>query len=253
MKITLADLTIEIKNRYPYAEEYCRDYVAEADAVPDLSFSVQESDISFEREKVALEVAAMGFPLHSYSDEYLETLAIYRKIAEAAPSRQVILFHGSAIAIDGIAFLFTAKSGTGKSTHARLLRELLGDRAVMINDDKPLLKITDQGVTVYGTPWNGKHHLGMNASAPLKAICLLERGVQNEITPISFLDAFPMLLQQCYRPADQEQMLKTLSLLNQLEKTVRFYRLRCNVERDAAITSYSTLKELVKPYETTDN
>ena len=66
--------------------------------------------------------------------------------------------------------MFTAPSGTGKSTHARLWREAFGERVVMINDDKPLLLVRPEGVTVYGTPFRGKHGLGGDRSAPLRAI-----------------------------------------------------------------------------------
>ena len=98
-------------------------------------------------------------------------------------SYDTILFHGSVIAVDGIGYLFTAKSGTGKSTHTRLWREYFGDRAAMVNDDKPLLKITDSSVIAYGTPYNGKHRLGTNISVPLKAICILTRAADNHIEP----------------------------------------------------------------------
>lgn len=243
MKIKLADVTVEIKNLYAYAEDYCKEYVAPETAIPDLSFAIGEEDVVFEREKSAREDVKMGLPIHDYSDGYLESLAIYRKIAEVAPSFQTLLFHGSAIAVDGSAYLFTAKSGTGKSTHARLWRELLGSRATMINDDKPLIRITPRGPLVCGTPWNGKHHLDTNVSAPLKAICLLERGTKNEIHPISFVEAYPLLLQQCYRPASQEMMQKTLNLLSNLGQSLRFYRLRCNVEPEAAAISFAAMSE----------
>ena len=177
-----------------------------------------------------------------YADAYLETLAVYRKIAEYLPKDGTVLFHGSAIAVDGEAYLFAAKSGTGKSTHARLWRELLGDRAVMINDDKPLLHIAPEGATVFGTPWNGKHRLGINGSAPLKTICFLERGEQNRIVRIEPKAAYPMLLQQTYRPASLESLKQTLTLLDTLMQTVAFYRLACNMKPEAAKVSYEAMK-----------
>lgn len=143
-----------------------------------IEFSVQicPSDISFEKEKSAHEDEIEGIPVRQFSDKYLETLAVYRKIARKLLEFDTLLFHGSVVAVDGTGYLFTAKSGTGKSTHTRLWRQLFGSRAVMANDDKPLLKITDNGVIAYGTPWNGKHRLGSNISIPLRAICILGRG-----------------------------------------------------------------------------
>jgi hypothetical protein len=112
----------------------------------------------------------------------------------------------------------------------------------MVNDDKPLLKITADGVFVCGTPWDGKHHLSTNTSVPLKALCILERAETNHIEPISFKEAYPMLLQQSYRPAEPEKLLKTLVLAEQLGKTVKLYRLGCNMDPEAARVSYEGMQ-----------
>jgi len=177
-----------------------------------------------------------------FTDAYLETLSLYRRITEKLADFGVILFHGSAIAVDGEAYLFTAKSGTGKSTHTRLWRETFGERAVMVNDDKPLIAIRDNGVTVYGTPWNGKHKLGANISAPLKAICILERSPQNRITECEPMSEFPKILSQTYRMNSPHFMQKTLALLDRLLHSVRVYRLGCNMNIEAATVAYNGMK-----------
>ena len=151
-----------------------------------------------------------------------------------------VLFHGSVIAVDGVGYLFTAKSGTGKSTHTRLWREYFGERAVMVNDDKPLLHIADT-VTAYGTPYNGKHRLGTNTSVPLKAICILTRAENNHIEPIT-REQYTMLLQQVYRPADMLKMVKTLELVDRLADGVKLYRLGCNMDISAAKVAYEGMK-----------
>ena len=153
-----------------------------------------------------------------------------------------ILFHGSVIAVDGVGYLFTAKSGTGKSTHTRLWRECFGERAVMVNDDKPLLKITHNGVIAYGTPYNGKHRLGSNISVPLKAICILIRDTVNHIEPITRNQAYTKLLQQVYRPADGEKMMKTLDLLDRLADSIKLYQLGCNMDISAAQVAYEGMQ-----------
>lgn len=173
------------------------------------------------------------------SDPYIETLAVYRRIAEKMPFYDTVLFHGSALAVDGEAYLFTAKSGTGKSTHARLWRELLKDKVIMINDDKPLIKIGKNDSYIYGTPWDGKHHLSTNTSAKLKAICILERGRENSIKEISKADALPMLLQQMYRPSEPAAMVRSMTLIDRLN--VKFYKLQCNLDISAAELSYEAM------------
>lgn len=234
--IALGGQTIEIHALNPYVKEFCKNYLT--DSPVDFSIKILQSDIEFERQKSVHEDEIEGIPIRHFSDEYLETLAVYRKIAEKMPDYDTLLFHGSAIAVDGVGYLFTAKSGTGKSTHTCLWREQFGDRAIMVNDDKPLLKVLGSGVTVYGTPWDGKHRLSSNISVPLKAICILNRDSENHIEPFRKKDAWPMLLQQCYRPDDPEKMLKVLSLLDKLADNIDLYSLGCTMEPEAALVSY---------------
>lgn len=205
--------------------------------------STTQSDIDFERETSAREDEVEGKPVRQFSDGYLETLAVYRQIAERMPAYDTILFHGSCVAVDGTGYLFAAKSGTGKSTHTRLWRELLGDRAVMINDDKPLIRVAEEGAVIFGTPWDGKHRLSRNISVPLKSICLLYRAPENQIRPISEREAYPLLLQQVYRPMDSEAMRKTLTLVDRLAAAVSLWRLGCNMDIQAAQVAFEAMKE----------
>lgn len=235
----IADHTILIRTLHEQMHAEAAAYAAEG--TPDFTVEITQADIDTERVRNERTVQAEQRRCTTYSDAYIETLAVYRKIAEYLPRDGVILFHGSTIAVDGKAYLLTARSGTGKSTHARLWREMLGARAVMINDDKPLIRVSDDGATVYGTPWNGKHHLGINASAPLKAICILDRAEQNRIDRIEPKAAYPYLLQQIYRPDSAEAMLKTMQLINRLTEKVAFYHLYCNMDPQAARISYETM------------
>ena len=234
--IRTADLTINVESLFSSTEDYCREYIIPETA--GLSVKVEPGDIAFERLRSAREREIEHLPERSYSDAYLETLAVYRKIAEKAPFYDTMLFHCSAIAVDGEAYLFTAASGTGKSTHVRLWRQLFGERAVTINDDKPLIRVGEERAVVYGTPWNGKHKSGQNTSAPIKAICLLERGAVNKIRPAAAEELYPVLLQQTYRPADPAALIKTMELLDALTRRVRLYRLSCNMDPEAAVVAY---------------
>ena len=186
-----------------------------------------------------MENAKEGIPTRHFSDCYLETLAVYRKIAEQMIAYNTILFHSSAIAVDGTAYLFTAKSGTGKSTHTRLWKEYFSERAIMINDDKPLIQVNQNKILVHGTPWDGKHHLSNNISVPLKAICILNRGAENTICRITKSEAYPVLLQQTYRPTNAEKMQKVFMLLDRICEKLLIYRLICNKNPDAVITAYN--------------
>lgn len=233
----MAGIVVSITSKYAYIDNMCKDYETNRTSI--FEVEINDNIINHERKRESMLSVNERFDL--FPDEYMEFLATYREIAEKMPLFDTILFHGSCISVDGNAYLFTAKSGTGKSTHARLWRELLGERAVMINDDKPLIKICEDGVLAYGTPWNGKHRLGNNMSAPLGAICIIKRATENAIREIGYEEAYPMLMQQCYRPSDREAMERTLELLDRMAKLLRFYELRCNISEEAARLSYGTM------------
>lgn len=236
----IAGRIIEIAGLYPDIHALCADYRAEG--AVDFAVETAQADIDFERVKSARADTLAGIPTRHFPDGYLETLAVCRKIAERMPDYDTVLFHGSCVAVDGVGYLFTAKSGTGKSTHTRLWRELFGTRAVMVNDDKPMIRLTDNGAEACGTPWNGKHRLSSNIAVPLKAICILERAEQNVIRPVTETEAYPMLLQQTYRPADAAAMAKTLTLTDRLAASVSLWRLGCNMEPEAARVAYDAMK-----------
>ena len=238
-KYKIADKVVEVNSIYDEVHEYCSDY--QTDEPADYSVTTTQADIDFERQKSAREDEVEGIPVRHFSDSYLEELAVYRKIAEKMIDFDTVLFHGSVVAVDDVGYLFTAKSGTGKSTHTRLWREYFGDRAVMVNDDKPLLHIADT-VTAYGTPYNGKHRLGTNISVPLKALCILTRSADNHIEPITREQAYTMLLQQVYRPADMLKMAKTLDLVDRLADSVKLYQLGCNMDISAARVAYEGMQ-----------
>jgi hypothetical protein len=236
----LAEKNIAVTSVHPAVQEYCRDYRTEA--VPDFSVITTEADIASEREKSAREDQAEGHAVRPFSDGYLEILAVYRKIAERMPDFDTLLFHGSAVAVDGAAYLFAAVSGTGKSTHTRLWRKMLGARAVMVNDDKPLIRIRGGRAYACGTPWDGKHRLSSRAVVPLRAICLLERAETNDIRRITPKEAYPALLQQVYRPAGEEAARRTLDLIDELSACVDLWKLRCTAAPGAAVIAYEAMK-----------
>ena len=237
----IADTVIQICSLHERVHRLCSNY--RTDDVPaDICITVTQSDIDDERAHSYREKQLNGLPVIAHSDSYMEELAVYRKIAEKVPFRDIVLMHGSCVAVDGEGYLFIAKSGTGKSTHTRLWRELFGDRAVMINDDKPLIRIADDGAMIYGTPWSGKHHLETNCSVPLKAICILERAEENTIHRMNAAEAYPFLLQQIYRPQDGAAMLKTMHLTDRLSQKVGLWRLGCNMDVTAAQVAYEAMK-----------
>ena len=238
-KIRLADKTVAISAMFETTRRYCEQYLTDSDDI-DVSVAVTPDDLAYEREKSEREQTPEEFA--RLTDNLLELTAVYRKIAEAFVDFGILLFHGSCVCVDGEAFIFSARSGTGKSTHTRLWRELFGERCIMINDDKPLIEVKDGNVRVWGTPWNGKHRLSTNTSAPLRAICILERAAENSIRPQSMLAVFPEIFSQTYRFADADKMRTTLVLLEKTLNGVGLFRLGCNMDISAAEVAYNGMK-----------
>lgn len=232
----LADVPIQIDSLYEEVQLMCADY--RTTLAPVVKVNTTHEEIAQESEISDQQRTLEGLPPCHFPPSYLETLTIYRKIAIALLPKGIMLMHGSVVAVDGQAYMFTALSGTGKSTHVALWRRLFGERAVMVNDDKPLIRISGQEVIVYGTPWDGKHHLSNNIAVPLKAIAVLCRGKENEIHSLSAQEIFPTLLQQSFRTEDPLITMQALGLLSQLSKQVSFYQLHCNMDPEAAQVAY---------------
>lgn len=238
--IRLADEIIGVESIYDSTKTFCQDYVI--DEEPNFRVVITEKDISEEQIKSDAQRQREGLGALVYPEPYLETLALYRKVVDLLLEKAIILFHGSVIAVEEEAYLFTAPSGTGKSTHVRLWREYFGNQAVMVNDDKPLIRLDGDKAMVYGTPWMGKHNLGNNIAYPLKAICHLQRGQTNRIAKIDFSSLYPVLLQQIQRPIEIGQMSKLLTCIDTLGQKVDFYQLFCTISTEAVQLAYKAMK-----------
>ena len=147
------------------------------------------------------------------------------------------------MAVDGKAYLFTAPSGTGKSTHASLWKEILGERVRIINGDKPLIRVTPGHITVYGTPWNGKERWGENSHADIAGICFLSRATENKIVPVSGSDAMPLLYRQTYRTPTAEGLAHVMRSLAEIAQRIPLWQLECNISQEAAELSYNTMSK----------
>ena len=237
----IAGQTGQVESLFESTRDYCRKYLAEG--TPDFSVTVSREDLSFEQEALRQEALEEGIRVRVFTDPFLERTAIQRKWAEFLLERNVLMTHGSTVAVDGKAYLFTARCGTGKSTHTRLWRQVFGDRARMVNDDKPFLKLTEEGVLACGSPWSGKHGLDENITVPLQGICILERGKENRIAPIPPEEALPMLLHQSYCPLDANRRDRFESLVKKLAERTPLWRMYCNMDPTAAEVSHKAMSE----------
>ncbi len=236
----LADVAIAVSANYEETKFFCRDFCIDEPEKIDIEVEVTMAEV----EKYYAILEKHG--IETFGIKYMERITLQQLLNEKLSYYHVITFHCSAISVDGEAYLFTAPSGTGKSTHAKLWRELLGERAVMINDDKPMLRLNADGsVTVFGTPWNGKHSLGANISAPLKTVCMISQAKENRIEPLQSKESFRTLFIQTFLKARLDEMdAMSMKMIMEVMGGIAskpMWHLECNISQEAAKLSYETM------------
>lgn len=229
--IGIAGKTVGIDNRYALVRRLCDDYIC--DKSPD--FTVRASDSEIGNEKRAA--------VSSVSDAYAESVCIYRNICRRMPEYGAFLFHSAVVECDGRAYAFAAPSGTGKSTHAMLWLKHFGDRARMINGDKPIFRRDGEDFFAYGTPWCGKEGLNEKTRSPLSAICFLERGKENRIVRLGRSEAVSLIFPQILMPESEEDVARLFPLLGDLVSCVGCYRLTCNISDEAVDVAYKGMND----------
>lgn len=239
-KIKIAEKVINICCNHTWTKEFCKNFLSEEEA--EIYISVNSDDIDEERVLSEKADKELEKEIYNYSDAYLETLAVHRKIVSALNDYDILLFHASVIEVDGEAYAFTAKSGTGKSTHASLWRKHFKDKGFMVNDDKPLLLFKDNKIYACGTPWNGKHNISNDIISPLKAITLIYQDSENHIEKLSNDKKVNMAMEQIFRPPQIDKTIKTLNLIEKLLTNIPIYEMGCNICEEAVIIAYDKMK-----------
>lgn len=227
IRLKLADFVVEVKNRYDYIETMCCDYITQEK--PD--FKVLASDEEILKEATA----EINFP------PYLETLAIYRKIAEKMPDFNGVLMHGVVLRVKNRGIMLCAKSGVGKTTHMLLWKKLLGEECEIINGDKPLVRLLNDRVYAFGTPWCGKEGFNKNDAAEITDICFIERSKENFVTDAPKDEVLQRIMQQIYIPSGSLEMIKTLDILDFILSKTRCRKIHCNKELEAAKVAYDAI------------
>ncbi len=238
--VEIAGMKFSVTTEYGYSKKLMGDYMIESEG--EHFVQTTQADIDHERLLVRESEDSVDQNLLNVPDYYLESIAVLRKMADYVCEHNRILMHGSTIAINGKGYIFTALSGTGKSTHTALLRKLHGENAVMINDDKPFVHIAEDKVYVCGSPWMGKHNLGSNMIVPLEGIFFLRRSEENVLSELTPEKALTLLMAQCHRPVQAEKMMCTLDILDQILTRVPLYDFGCNMDISAAELSSSVMK-----------
>ena len=225
----IAGVVVDMEPRYPRLKKQSEAYKCDSEKC-DICISLPDEFLA-ERQKENPHLSLEDCEYIWAGSEYYNSL----------PALGGFLLHSSAVVYESKAYLFSAASGTGKSTHTQLwLKNFEG--AYILNDDKPAIRIENGQAMAYGTPFSGKTDWNVNTSVPLQALCILERGETNTIEKVSPEEALFAILNQTCRPYDEENMDMLLTILDKLLALVPVYKLKCNMEDEAAMVSYNAMK-----------
>lgn len=166
--------------------------------------------------------------------------------ASAEFSREIIphgrfFLHASALVLDGEAYLFSAPSGMGKSTHTALWLEKFHG-SYILNDDKPVIFPDNERITVWGTPFAGKTDLHINREVPLRAICFLKQGDENIIHRCTEEQAIALTLNNTYRPKNGKNMNLLLDMIGKAVEKTDIFEMSCKNEPAAVEIAYNAMK-----------
>ena len=153
-----------------------------------------------------------------------------------------MLLHSSCVVVDGFAYLFSADSGTGKSTHTNLWLEKFKGKAYILNDDKPAIRKIDGKIYACGTPWSGKYDISQPKIVPIAAIALLERSETNYIKPAETKKGVFTIFSQTVRRLNKEHINKLFDNVEMLFQNIPIYEFGCNISQDAVDVAYNTMK-----------
>ena len=228
----IANINIKTNPRSQYLTTLLKDYETDENNF-DFTVTVTENDIINEKE------IAPNFP-----DFLYESSATLRKISkEIFNNYNGVLFHSVAIEYRGKAYIFTAKSGTGKTTHIMLWKKCLGDKVKIINGDKPFIRFINDKSIVFGCPWQGKENLGENTSCELGGIFFLQRAKENSVETLPKEKSLFPLLNACDFPKNSIGKIKAMDFIEKLTKNIPVFLLKCNMDDDACYTALSAIGE----------
>ena len=235
-KCRLADFNVSFDSDIRSLDKILRDYLCDFD---DADFSIGISDKDVELEKEFSKDEGPNVFLTTY-----KVAALFRKLADQLPPKDTFVMHSACFDVGGVGVAFAAHSGTGKTTHMGLWQQYLGEKMVVVNGDKPIIRFFPEEPDVpyaYGSPWNGKEHFGCNMRTKLKHICFIERSETNYVEKVDKKSAVDRIMKQVYMPQDPAKIVKTMQLIDKLFGCCDLWIIHCNMDPEAAEVAYNTI------------
>ncbi len=238
----IADFNVTFETDIPCLDKILKEYHYDFEK-SDIVLNVSDEQIKYEEVVYEAEI------VKGYATTF-KIAAFFRELGEKIPNKNAFVLHSACFDVNGVGVAFAAHSGTGKTTHMGLWQKHLGDKMVVVNGDKPIVRFFDdepETPYAYGTPWNGKEHLGCNMRTKLQHICFIERSKTNFVEPMKKEDAIERIFNQVYMPKDPVAVVNTMKLIDRLLSCCKLWTIHCNMEDEAAEVAYNTIfKELIK-------
>ena len=238
--VKIADELFQVSPANPYAVEHLLNFIAdEPGGVP---ISVTDEIKRMIVQKLCADEELHGTRPGYYGFGKRELFAYLYLISRYMLTKDTLLVHGSAVVTGGKAYLFIAPSGTGKSTHTSLWCEVLGEKAFVINDDKPFLRPTADGIITFATPW-GLVDKPPADRAPVAAIIDMTRGSETKLYEVSPSEFILPLYKASVHGETPEEAKTVMRLIQEVLNSVRLYKMTCTPDAEAAKAAIAVLTE----------
>ena len=222
----IAGLKVEMEPRFARLTKQCQAYLSSGEPV----MTVKPDPVD--------EVRA---GMDRYPEEEREYILHSAAFCRGILGHGRFFLHASAVVYEGEAYLFSAPSGTGKSTHTALWRKLFPD-SYILNDDKPVIFPEKERITAWGTPFSGRTDLQVNRGVPLRGICFLKQDNENRIRTVAASEALALMLNNTWRPGSSWEMEQLLDMIERVVTKIPIYVMCCTADMEAAKLSCAVMK-----------
>lgn len=227
-KYLIADFVVEIEPKFDNLKNLCSPFLYAGERSAEFSAVPSESYL----------VALKNRMVEGSTLEQAEELATASLFNREIISHGAMLVHSSVLVYDNKAYLFTADSGAGKSTHTRMWLDKFGEKVHILNDDKPIVKIKNGVPLCCGTPFDGGSKIANNETVPIGAIIFIERSDTNFMTIPETKEIVQRLYTSTVKYVNKEDGMCLLSNFDNLISHTKFFVLHCNTDKSAVDVAY---------------
>lgn len=153
-----------------------------------------------------------------------------------------LMLHSSAISYKGDGILFSAPSGTGKSTQSSLWKQEFCDDVIIVNDDTPFIRNFGGTSYVYGCPWSGKTDINEQMKVPVRAVVSVKQGKENKVNELTATEGFFRIFNETKKPVESDMLNGAMDNVIAFLSNVKVYELTCRPDSDAVYTLKEALK-----------